>query len=696
MFMRPSIQLISEKKSGIFSYLLGLTAFFVLLEISFFLQSSHIYLGDFLFISHRISIPLKIIPGILYFISIQLLLHVLFTIYIWGLARLIGRGFYLNWRVTGKLGFGLWFIGIITILLANQYYFPNSKFSTLLSHFLPHFLATTFYFIFLSILGFATILALLIFILQNPFKNGFIFIVIALLSCSSFIIGFIHPKLIIDAATPQKPNIILIGIDSLRPDFLGFFGYEKQTPSIDHFLDQSTVFSSAFTPLARTFPAWVSILTGKFPKQNGVRFNLPILDGFDWQHTLPAILRQDGYTTIFATDEVRFSNIDERFGFDKVLTPPIGVNDFLLGDLSDFPFMNLLVNTRVGQFLFPYSFANRPAFVTYDPNSFLNLVKNKIPLNRTKPLFLAVHFCLPHYPYFWGAQAADDKSINNYRLSVKRVDRQFNDFLTLLSQTKLLNHSIVFLLSDHGEAIELAGDRATDPELFIPGKKNNKKIIPRFYPPSLDSEQVNQSAGHGTDVLGLTQYHIVLAARLYGLNKNYQGVVTNNVSLLNIKPTLLNFLKLPFDGNSLLQLIDSFHTNVSTHAVSHFFMESDFSPQAVRTVHPETHQLLFEGIEYFQIDPKTARVNVKKSMADLIISSKQYADLYGKWILALYPQNATEMMPILVNLETGEWTNDLKIPFAQKSPALSMLKALQDFYGKEITTLTAVTPKSLS
>lgn len=687
MFMKLSTQQINKSKSGLLSYLLSLTALFILLEISFFLQSSHIYLGDFLFISHRISFPLKIIPGILYFISIQLLLHVFFTFYIWGLARLIGKGFNLDWRVIGNLGFGLWFIGILTILLANQYYFPNSKFAILLSHFLPPILATVLYFIFLSLLGFITIVAVMSFISLSPIKNSLILFALTLLSCSGYIINFIHPKLIIDVATSERPNIILIGIDSLRPDFLGYFGYEKQTPFIDDFLNHSTVFSSAFTPLARTFPAWVSILTGKFPKQNGVRFNLPVLDGFDWDHTLPAILRHEGYATIFATDEVRFSNIDERFGFDKVLTPPIGVNDFLLGDLSDFPFMNLLVNTRIGQFLFPYSFANRPAYVTYDPNSFLNLIKSNIPLNRTKPLFLAVHFCLPHYPYFWGAQGADDKSINNYRSSVKRVDQQFNDFLLLLSQAKLLEHSIVFLLSDHGEAIELAGDRVTDPELFIPGAKNHKKIIPHFYPPSLDSEQVNQSAGHGTDVLGLSQYHIVLAARLYGLANQNNRVMSNTVSLLNIKPTLLNFLKLPFEGHSLMHWIDSSQSDVSNED-SHFFMESDFSPQAVRTVHPETHKLIFEGIEYFQINPKTARINVRKSMAELIISSKQYADLHGKWILALYPQSKTHMTPILVNLETGEWTNDLNLTFAKRSPALLMLKALKDFYGKEITEVS--------
>jgi hypothetical protein len=113
-------------------------------------------------------------------------------------------------------------------------------------------------------------------------------------------------------------------------------------------------------------------------------------------------------------------------------------------------------------------------------------------------------------------------------------------------------------------------------------------------------------------------------------------------------------------------------------------MESDFSPQAVRTVHPETRKILFEGIDFFKIDPVSMQLVVKKSMGDLIISSKQYADLYGEWILALYPEPTGKMMPILVNLNSGLWTNDLSTPFAIASPASAMLSSLKQFYGNEL------------
>jgi hypothetical protein len=81
----------------------------------------------------------------------------------------------------------------------------------------------------------------------------------------------------------------------------------------------------------------------------------------------------------------------------------------------------------------------------------------------------------------------------------------------------------------------------------------------------------------------------------------------------------------------------------------------------------------------------TMHLTTKQSMHNLILSGRQYADLYGSWLLALYPQPKGVMMPILVNLQTGWWTNDLRTSFAKQSPAKHMLSSLQKFYGSEIT-----------
>src|SRR5204863_5771908 len=119
------------------------------------------------------------------------------------------------------------------------------------------------------------------------------------------------------------------------------------------------------------------------------------------------------------------------------------------------------------------------------------------------------HFCLPHFPYLWAQHLAEANGISNYQNAVITADQQVGNLLALLQAKHLLQHAIIVLLSDHGEALELQGDRITDAGLFVANKSDPR--IPHFYPPSLDIEAVNQSAGHGTDVLGLSQYHTVLA-----------------------------------------------------------------------------------------------------------------------------------------------------------------------------------------
>lgn len=675
--------------SGLFVYLLLLTALFFLMQVSFFFEFSGFYMADFKGIANHLKIPSKVIPSVLFYVGIQLALHLLFAIGVWLEARLIGKALSYPWKKIEKLALILWCLSICAVVLANQVFYPHSLFSALSENILSQGVAKFLLDVLLVVLSVAFFISLVG--LFRTVKTAHLIISsIVLMLLIGFAWHYSPPNIVtLDASSKEQPNIILIGIDALRPDFTGFFGYAKQSPHLDDFFNHATVFSESLTPIARTFPAWVSILLGKYPKQSGIRTDLQDQSHFDYHDALPMILREKGYETIFATDETRFSNIDERFGFDKVIVPTMGLNDFLLGTLNDFPLSNLLVNTSFGRRFFPDSYGNRPAFATYDPDSFLNLLKPVLSKPRQKPVFLAVHFCLTHFPYIWDESPIKQKPLQNYQAAIHRVDQQFADYLTLLQKNKLLDHAIVIVLSDHGEAIELHGDRATDPELYIPGKNNQQRIIPKFYPASSESETVDESAGHGTDVLGLTQYHNVLAVRLFGVEQYEPHIVSGLVSLLDIKPTILDFLKIQLTDPAGFSLRNAIVTNQSALPFDQdFFTESDFSPEAIRTAHPEVRKAVFEGIAYFQIDPKTARFTVRKSMEQMIISSKQYADFKGDWVLALYPQKNQTMTPILVNLQTGEWTDDLTDAFALQSPALAMLASMKKFFGNDISAVS--------
>lgn len=66
-------------------------------------------------------------------------------------------------------------------------------------------------------------------------------------------------------AQPQI-NFLVISLDTLRPDHLGCYGYERDTsPFIDELASRGTVFDQAFTTAPWTLPAHMSLFTSLYP-----------------------------------------------------------------------------------------------------------------------------------------------------------------------------------------------------------------------------------------------------------------------------------------------------------------------------------------------------------------------------------------------------------------------------------------------
>ena len=156
-----------------------------------------------------------------------------------------------------------------------------------------------------------------------------------------------------------KPHVIVLGVDSLRLEYLRRYGGQGLTPNLDRFLSRADLVRDTTTPAARTFASWVAILTAS-PPVTGARFNLADRRIVSANPTIADVLRGRGYHTVYSTDEVRFANIDETYGFDQAITPPIGASDFLIGTLNELPLASVVINTRVGQVL-SFSYANRGA-----------------------------------------------------------------------------------------------------------------------------------------------------------------------------------------------------------------------------------------------------------------------------------------------------------------------------------------------
>ncbi len=96
--------------------------------------------------------------------------------------------------------------------------------------------------------------------------------------------------------TRAAPAILMITIDTLRPDRLGCYGHHVATsPEIDRLARDAVRFENAFTTIPRTSPALASLMTGRYPRDHGARSLLDALP--DSATTLAEELRMRGYST---------------------------------------------------------------------------------------------------------------------------------------------------------------------------------------------------------------------------------------------------------------------------------------------------------------------------------------------------------------------------------------------------------------
>ena len=107
-------------------------------------------------------------------------------------------------------------------------------------------------------------------------------------------------------SAPQRPDILLVTIDTLRADSLEPYGAtDTLTPNIARLAGEGVVYEAATTPMPLTRPAHASILTGLYPDQHGVLTNHQILP--EEVVTMAEILLNHGYQTAGFTG-IRFLN----------------------------------------------------------------------------------------------------------------------------------------------------------------------------------------------------------------------------------------------------------------------------------------------------------------------------------------------------------------------------------------------------
>jgi arylsulfatase A-like enzyme len=661
------------------------------------------------------------IIGLIEFLTAQLLIYSVFIGAVWYLATSIGDLLAWRERTTYTLGILLWLISAVTIVAANTYFSPNSFFSELIQKFLFQQLSNKTLKITFSAgavtLSLACVLAFINLINQLARKKNLLPHTTVLTLIATLLFLQVWEKISTrpvthSTATVTQPNIIIIGLDALRPDFVGFYQAKKtaHTPTIDKFLASAVEFTNATTTLARTFPSWSSILTSSYPLHNNVRGNNTNLSYINVADTIPKEFKKAGYATLYATDDTRFNNTTEIFGFDHIISPTMGLVDLIFGSINDFPLTNLIIPTVVGKLLFPYNYANHGTAITYVPSNFLKLIQNRLHQRDSKPLFISVHFTMSHWPFYWfnDKQAANNSTLERYKSSIAGVDAQLNEFFKILDQNKLLEHAIVILLSDHGISLGLPAERPISVAKYQGDKTNIKKIPVGHYRNSSHADDANDgidiSYGYGADILSLKQYRTLLAFKSFGLDIGTPHAVTDRVSVMDIGPTLLALLNLAplaqCDGISLKPYLLQQKPTLAS-ATRRFFLETTFSIDALEKETISVSDVLQKVVRLYEVNFKSGLVSIKLNDEKIMNHDKQFGILQGDWFLAKYPAFERQRLVgtgqstafetytqasyyILINLKSGAWTTELDTPFALNSPAQSLLRDLQAFYGDEL------------
>jgi arylsulfatase A-like enzyme/Flp pilus assembly protein TadD len=284
------------------------------------------------------------------------------------------------------------------------------------------------------------------------------------------------------AQSPSKPNVLLVTIDTLRPDHLGCYGYRRiTTPNIDSLATDGIRFEKAFTPVPITLPAHAALLTGTYPLYNGMHdFSGNKLNPN--QATLASVLKENGYTTGAV---VASAVLDSRFGLNSGF-------DFYY-DHFDF---SRLLETNLDAM-------ERPGNVVVDE------ALTWLARNSRKKFFFWLHLYDPHAPYRPPAPYSQQYRSQPYDGEIAFADAQLGRVLRFLKQQNLYRNTLIALAGDHGEGLGEHGEKT-----------------------------------HGFFIYNSTLHIPLLLKMPAGRLQNVRGRNAVPVSLIDLAPTLLNILNI--------------------------------------------------------------------------------------------------------------------------------------------------------
>ena len=324
-----------------------------------------------------------------------------------------------------------------------------------------------------------------------------IILVLILLSCSEKSIEQV----------PQKPNVLLLYIDDLRPELASFGALQIQSPNIDALAEKGVMFSNAYCNVPVCGASRASMLTGILPTKNRfLDYNTFVEKEAPEAVTIPELFKNNGYTAI--SNGKIYHHLDDREGdwnevwrpyaFDKNdtgLTPtdywqslwkdykdPYNASQYRITDMgpayeseivSDSTYIDGLLTEKVIRDIKKLKKEKKPFFLTagfISPHLPFNAPKKywdlydrntiKQPENYNYIPKDAPEISISSWPEMRSytniprqGQVSDSLAIDlihGYYATISYTDALVGKILNALKEEGLENNTIVILVSDHG------------------------------------------------------------------------------------------------------------------------------------------------------------------------------------------------------------------------------------------------------